>query len=186
MAAAKKRVIVVGGGLAGLACSAPFLPDDVYTEVITAAPYGMLTRKDFDDVLAYVELHGSDTGQAAALTLARAAAWMRQHGCGATEAVMSDNAFAYTHSRAFQAVLEDLGARHIRIPPYTPRWNGKVERFIQTLDTEWAHSRVWASSAQRDRALSSFLRYYNRRRPHSSLNDRPPISRVHNVPRQDT
>ena len=76
--------------------------------------------------LAYVELHGSDTGQAAALTLARAAAWMRQHGCGATEAVMSDNAFAYTHSRAFQAVLEDLGARHIRIPPYTPRWNGKV------------------------------------------------------------
>ena len=111
---------------------------------------------------------------------------MRQHGCGATEAVMSDNAFAYTHSRAFQAVLEDLGARHIRIPPYTPRWNGKVERFIQTLDTEWAHSRVWASSAQRDRALSSFLRYYNRRRPHSSLNDRPPISRVHNLRGQDS
>jgi len=136
--------------------------------------------------LAYIELHGSDTGQAAALTLQRAAAWMRQQGCGPTEAVMSDNAFAYTNSRAFQAALDDLGARHIRIPPYTPRWNGKVERFIQTLDTEWAHSRIWASSAQRDRALSSFLRYYNRRRPHSSLNDRPPISRVHNVPGQDT
>jgi hypothetical protein len=91
------------------------------------------------------------------ITLQRAAAWMREHGCGPTEAVMTDNAFAYTNSRAFQAVLDDLGARHIRIPPYTPRWNGKVERVIQTLDTEWAHSRVWASSAQRDRALSCFL-----------------------------
>ena len=69
-------------------------------------------------------------------------------------------------------------------PPYTPRWNGKVERFIQTLDREWAKARVWPNSQTRDRALSSFLRYYNRRRPHSSLGDRPPISRVHNVPGQ--
>lgn len=136
--------------------------------------------------LAYVELHGADSGHAAALTLRRAAIWMREQGCGPVQAVMSDNAFAYTNSRAFQTGLDDLDARHIRIPPYTPRWNGKVERFIQTLDTEWAHSRVWDSSAQRDRALSSFLRYYNRRRPHTSLSDRPPISRVHQARGQDT
>ena len=94
---------------------------------------------------------------------------------------MSDNAFAYTKSRAFRAMLERIGARHILIPRYTPRWNGKVERFIQTLKREWAYAHPWPNSAQRTRALASFLRYYNRRRPHSSLGDRPPISRVHNV-----
>ena len=54
----------------------------------------------------------------------------------------------------------------------------QVERFIRTLDEEWAHGRIWASSARRARALSSWMRYYNRRRPHSSLGDRSPISRV--------
>jgi transposase InsO family protein len=129
--------------------------------------------------LAYVELHGADSGHAAATTLRRAGAWMREQGCGPTEAVMTDNAFAYRHSRAFAAVLDELGARHIRTPPYTPRWNGKVERFIQTLDDEWAHGHVWPNSTRRDRGLASWLRFYNRRRPHTSLNDRPPISRVH-------
>ena len=91
---------------------------------------------------------------------------------------MSDNAFAYTKSRPFAGALAALGARQILTPAYTPCWNGKVERFIRTLDEEWAHGRVWASSAERARALSSWMRYYNRRRPHSSLGDRPPISRV--------
>jgi transposase InsO family protein len=135
--------------------------------------------------LAYVELHGADTGQAAAATLRRAEAWMREQGAGPAEAVMTDNAFAYRHSRHFQGVLAELKARHIRTPAYTPRWNGKVERFIQTLDFEWAHGRVWPSSSQRDRSLRSFLRYYNRRRPHTSLADRPPISRVHQDRGQD-
>jgi transposase InsO family protein len=129
--------------------------------------------------LAYVELHGADTGQAAAATLRRAAGWMTDQGAGPTRAVMTDNAFAYRHSRDFHTVLAELDARHIRTPAYTPRWNGKVERFIQTLDSEWAHGRIWPSSARRDRGLASFLRYYNRRRPHTSLGDRPPISRVH-------
>jgi transposase InsO family protein len=136
--------------------------------------------------LAYVEIHGADSGQAAALTLRRAAAWMREQGAGPTTAVMTDNAFGYVHSHAFRAVLNELGARHIRTPPYTPRWNGKVERFIQTLDDEWAHGRVWPTSTRRDRGLASWLRFYNRRRPHASLGDRPPISRVHQDRGQDS
>jgi transposase InsO family protein len=129
--------------------------------------------------LAYVELHSADSGHAAAATLRRAAAWLREQGAGPVEALMTDNAMVYRHSRAYHAVLDQLGARHILTPPYTPRWNGKVERFIQTLDDEWAHGRVWPNSTSRDRALRSWLRYYNRRRPHTSLGDRPPTSRVH-------
>jgi transposase InsO family protein len=128
--------------------------------------------------LAYVELHPDQRGQTCAAVLARAAAWLAAQGCGPTQAVMSDNALGYTRSRAFLGAVAALGARQILIPAYTPRWNGKVERFIRTLDEEWAHGRVWASSAQRTRALSSWMRYYNRRRPHSSLGDRPPTSRV--------
>lgn len=94
---------------------------------------------------------------------------------------MTDNAMIYRRSRLFTEVLADHNARHILIPPFTPRWNGKVERFIQTLDQEWAKARIWPTSHARDRALTSFLRYYNRRRPHTSLGDRPPISRVHQV-----
>src|SRR3954469_17287501 len=135
--------------------------------------------------LAYAECHSADTGALAAATLRRAIAWFAEQGCQPVEAVMTDNAMAYRHSRAFASVLGAHHARHILIPPYTPRWNGKVERFIQTLDREWAKSRTWPHHHARDRALASFLRYYNRRRPHSSLNDRPPITRVHNLLGQD-
>lgn len=128
--------------------------------------------------LAYVELHRDERGATCARVLERAAAWFSEQGCGPVQAVMSDNALAYSRGADFRAVLAGLGARQILIPPYTPRWNGKVERFIRTLDEEWAHGRVWASSAERARGLLSFLRYYNRRRPHSALGDRPPISRV--------
>ena len=129
--------------------------------------------------LAYVELHPHDRGETAAIVIRRAAAWFSQQGCGPTEAVMTDNAMAYKNSRLFEAALSDLGAKHILIPPRTPRWNGKFERFIRTLDEEWAHARIWPSSTARNRALRSWLRYYNRRRPHTALGDRPPISRVH-------
>jgi transposase InsO family protein len=136
--------------------------------------------------LAYVEIHRHDRGEITAAVLRRAAAWMREQGTGPVQAVMTDNAFAYTNSRVFATTLAELGARHIRIPPRTPRWNGKAERFIQTLDDEWAHGRVWPNSTRRNRALASFLRYYNRRRPHTSLGDRPPISRVHQDRGQDS
>ncbi|HEY7256056.1 MAG TPA: IS481 family transposase [Solirubrobacterales bacterium] len=130
---------------------------------------------------AYVEQHPDQGGDTAAAVLERAIEHFASFGLAPPEAVMSDNAFAYRRSNAFRAVLERHRARHILTPPYTPRWNGKVERFIQTLKREWAYAHSWPRSTERAKALPSFLRYYNRRRPHSSIRDRPPISRVHNV-----
>jgi transposase InsO family protein len=121
--------------------------------------------------LAYVEHHPREDAETNVATLERAIAWFGSLGLDPPEAVMTDNAMVYRQARLFRELLERHGARHILTPPYTPRWNGKAERFIQTLQ----------SSTERLRSLTSFLRYYNRRRPHSSLGDRPPISRVHNV-----
>jgi transposase InsO family protein len=134
---------------------------------------------------AYVEEHRDERGETAAGFIRRAIAHFQALGLEPPEAVMSDNGGCY-RSLAFQAEVERAGARQILTPPYTPRWNGKVERFIQTLKREWAYAHAWPRSAERSRALRSFLRYYNRRRPHSSLGDRPPISRVHNVRGQDS
>jgi transposase InsO family protein len=131
--------------------------------------------------LAYVELHPREDADTNARTLARALAFFAELGLAPPEAVMTDNAWVYTRSPRFAALLTRCEARHIVTPPYTPRWNGKVEAFINTLQQEWAYVRTWQSSGERARALSSFVRYYNRYRPHSSLGDRPPISRVHNL-----
>jgi len=136
--------------------------------------------------LVYAELHAAENAQTVADTLARAIPWFTEQGCGRVQAVMSDNAFAYTKSNAFAALKAHHGFRHITPPPYTPRWNGKIERWFQTAKREWSHGRVWQTSRQRDRALSSFLRFYNRQRPHSAAGGRPPITRVHKVREQDT
>jgi transposase InsO family protein len=135
--------------------------------------------------LAYVELHPREDAHTNSATLERALCWFRELGLE-TEAVMTDNALVYRRSRAFKAVIDRAGLRHIRTPSYTPRWNGKAERFIQTLQNEWAYAHSYQSSTARARSLPSFIRYYNRRRPHTSLGDRPPISRVHNLCGQDT
>jgi transposase InsO family protein len=132
----------------------------------------------------YVEQHAREDAETNARTLERALAHFAELGLAPPRAVMTDNAKVYG-SRRFQGVLRTAGAWHITPPPYTPRWNGKAERVIRTLQDEWAYAHRWPTSQQRARALSSFTRYYNRRRPHSSLGDRPPISRVHNVPGQD-
>jgi transposase InsO family protein len=133
----------------------------------------------------YVEQHAREDAETNARTLERAIAHYAELGLASPQAVMTDNAKVYGSHR-FQAVLAAAGARHITPPPYTPRWNGKAERVIRTLQDEWAYVHRWQNSHQRAQALRSFVRYYNRRRPHSSLGDRPPISRVHNVRGQDS
>lgn len=152
----------------------------------TAGKTVVIGVEDDHTRLAYCELHSAENAVNAAATLRRAAQWFREQGCGPAQAVMSDNAKCYSTAREFRHALDELGARHILIPPYTPRWNGKIERFFGTLDSEWAHGRIWPDSATRDRALASFLRFYNRRRPHSAAGGRPPKSRVQQVRGQDT
>jgi transposase InsO family protein len=136
--------------------------------------------------LAYVELHPRDDAETNARTLERALRFFADLGLEPPEALMSDNAMVYRNSRRFRELLTRHQLRHIRTPAYTPRWNGKVERFIGTLQQEWAYARTWRNSSERARSLLSFLRYYNRRRPDSSLGDQPPISRVHNLCGQDS
>ena len=80
--------------------------------------------------------------------------------------------------------LSQHSIRHLLIPPYRPQVNGKVERYQQTLKREWALGQTYRSSDHRAQALTHWLNHYNTTRPHSALGGRPPISRVHNVPRR--
>jgi len=130
--------------------------------------------------LAYAEVHSDARAETAAAFLERALAFYAIHGISVRR-LMTDNAWAYTRGRAFRELLAQRGIKHLRTKPYRPRTNGKVERFHQTMAREWAYGLVYRSHTERARALPHWLDHYNRRRPHSSLGDRPPISRVHNV-----
>jgi transposase InsO family protein len=92
------------------------------------------------------------------------------------ERVMTDNGAGYKNT--FKAACDELGIRHIKTRPYTPKTNGKAERFVQTSLREWAYVRPYDSSAQRQAALQPFIDGYNWSRPHSALNHQPPISRI--------
>jgi len=129
--------------------------------------------------VAYVEVLPTLQLDDAVGFLERAVAWFAHHGVR-IERVMTDNGSAYL-SRAWSACCTRLGLRHVRTRPYTPRTNGKAERFIQTLLREWAYVRPSQTSARRRRALRPWLRYYNARRPHMSLNGQPPLSRFSQV-----
>jgi transposase InsO family protein len=126
--------------------------------------------------LAYAELVAGQDADSCVRFLERAAAWYQTQGI-IVERVLTDNAKAY-HSRTWIEARRRLqiGRRYTRA--YRPRTKGKAERFIQTLLREWAYTRGYPSSSHRARALSGYLRWYNRRRPHSSLQARPPISPV--------
>lgn len=90
--------------------------------------------------------------------------------------VMTDNGAGYKNT--FKAACDELGIRHIRTRPYTPKTNGKAERFVQTSLREWAYAKPYESSAQREAALQPFLDHYNWFRPHSALNHQPPMTRI--------
>ena len=126
--------------------------------------------------VAYAEVLPTDRAVDAVAFLRRTVAWYREQGV-AVEAVLTDNGTAYRSHRWREACMA-LGLRHLRTRPYTPRTNGKAERFIQMLLQKWAYRYIYPSSAHRARALAGWLRWYNRRRPHGSLGGLPPISRV--------
>jgi transposase InsO family protein len=91
--------------------------------------------------------------------------------------VMTDNGSCYK-ARDFATACKALSLRHIRTKPYTPKTNGKAERFIQTALREWAYARAYPSSDSRKAHLPNWTHMYNWHRPHASLNSKPPISRL--------
>ena len=134
--------------------------------------------------LAYGELLADERAATVTAFVERALAWFADRAI-TTRRVMTDGAWSYTRNRGLRELLTERGIRHIVTPPYTPRWNGKVERFHQTMSREWAYGVRYRDHHARARALPYWLDHYNQRRPHSSLAGRPPISRVHNLCRQD-
>jgi transposase InsO family protein len=130
--------------------------------------------------LAYVELHQDETAQTVTGFVERALAFFDKHEITARR-LMTDNAFSYVKNRSLRELLAARGIKHLTTQPYRPRTNGKVERFHQTMAREWAYGLAYRSHRQRNAALPHWLEHYNGRRPHSSLGDRPPISRVHNL-----
>ncbi|MGE5269709.1 MAG: IS481 family transposase [Thiohalocapsa sp.] len=126
--------------------------------------------------MAYVEVLPTATLADAAGFVRRAVRWFARRGIR-IERLMTDNGSAY-RARAFAALCTELGMRHLRTRPYTPRTNGKAERFIQTLLREWAYVRPYRSSAWRQRALPRYVQHYNRSRPHTSLNYTTPLARL--------
>jgi transposase InsO family protein len=126
--------------------------------------------------LAYVEVLADERKANTTGFLIRALRWFRSHGIQVAQ-VMSDNGVGYV-SRLFARACRWLQLRHIRTRPYTPKTNGKAERFIQTLLREWAYLQAYPNSDARNAVLPAWLRQYNELRPHASLNQLPPVSRI--------
>jgi transposase InsO family protein len=131
--------------------------------------------------LAYAEVLDDLTASCAIAFLRRAVAWFAERGV-AVKAVMSDNGACYV-AHQYADALANLRLRHLRIRPGRPRTNGKAERFIQTLLREWAYGQVYGSSDERTANLPCFLQRYNYRRPHGSLGNQVPASRLNNLVR---
>ena len=129
--------------------------------------------------LAYLEVLSDERGTTVAGFLRRALAWYRSHGIEIRR-LMTDNGSGYV-SRVVAELCQAEGLRHLRTRPYTPRTNGKAERFIQTALREWAYRFAYPSSQQRQDALPRWLHHYNHHRKHSALGQLPPASRVNNL-----
>ena len=126
--------------------------------------------------LAYTELLPDERKNSAIGFLTRALAWFARHGV-TVEGIMTDNGSAY-RSRDFAAAITGAGLRQIRTRPYTPRTNGKAERFIQSSLREWAYAAPFQTSDERGAAMLPWITSYNHSRPHSALGGKPPISRI--------
>lgn len=124
--------------------------------------------------LAYVEVLPDEKRHSVTAFLVRALRWFKRQGIR-VERVMTDNGPGYV-SKLFQKACRMLRLRHIRTRPYTPKTNGKAERFIQTLLREWAYALPYRSSDTRAAHLPRWLRHYNHERPHASLARQPPIA----------
>jgi transposase InsO family protein len=132
--------------------------------------------------LAYAEVLASESGPCATSFLQRVI--QRFEGLGIQiERVLTDNAKCYG-SKPFRALCQAHGIRQVFTRPYTPRTNGKAERFIQTMTRRWAYRRAYRTSAHRTAALRPWLTAYNHQRPHRALGMRPPMARLREARQQ--
>jgi transposase InsO family protein len=92
------------------------------------------------------------------------------------ERVMTDNAMTYTRSKGLAELFAEHDIRHVRIRPRRPQTNGKAERFIGTLQREWAYRRLFRSNDERLASLPGWVDAYNRRRPHAGLDGQTPLA----------
>lgn len=134
--------------------------------------------------LAYTEILPDEKKESACAFLTRALAFFAAHGVSVAR-VMTDNGSAY-RSHDFRHLCATAGIRHIRTRPYTPRTNGKAERFIQTSLREWAYATAYRSSDERRQAMAPFIERYNTQRPHSALANQTPWQKLNNLLGNDT
>ena len=126
--------------------------------------------------VALASVAANEKGDTATAFLEAAVAHFAQRGVR-IQRVMTDNGSGYL-SHAFRDACHRLQVHHVRTRPYTPRTNGKAERFIQTCLREWAYAEAYPTSAQRTEALAQWLHHYNWHRPHTALNSQPPVTRL--------
>jgi transposase InsO family protein len=134
--------------------------------------------------VAYAEVHDDETAVTATGVLRRAVAWFAARDV-TVERVLSDNGSAYV-SFLWRDVCAELAIKHSRTRPYRPQTNGKIERFHRTMSDGWGYARCYTSEAQRRGALSAWRHEYNHHRPHTACGNKPPITRLTNLPGQYT
>jgi transposase InsO family protein len=126
--------------------------------------------------IAFAKVMPSEKQRSAIMFLKAALAYYESLGIK-VERVMTDNGSCY-RSFAFRRACKRIGLKHVRTKPYTPRTNGKAERFIQTSLREWAYAKAYRNSLQRKAELPTWLHRYNWHRPHAGIDDKVPISRL--------
>jgi transposase InsO family protein len=126
--------------------------------------------------IAFAKVMASERKRSATAFLKAALAYYESLGIK-VERVMTDNGSCYK-SFAFRRLCKRLGLKHIRTKPYTPKTNGKAERFIQTCLREWAYAQAYQHSRQRTEHLPNWLHRYNWHRPHAGIGAKTPISRL--------
>lgn len=126
--------------------------------------------------VSFAQIHPDEKGLSAVAHLKASVAFYLSLGV-TVRRVLTDNGACYK-SHAFRDACRELGIRHIRTRPYTPRTNGKAERFIQTALREWAYARPYSTSDQRAAELPAWTHRYNWHRPHGGIKHQTPISRL--------
>ncbi len=135
--------------------------------------------------VAFTELHQNERAETVTGFVERALAFYRTLGIDPRR-IQTDNHYSYTKNRSLRELLAAEQISHHTIKPRTPRHNGKVERYQQTLKREWGLGQRYRSSAHRAQALPHWTNHYNEQRRHSAIGNHPPITRVRNVPRHDS